>query len=98
MQQAKSACKRKGLSQDYNDAIDAESEAANDAKNFWEAITNATDPKSKKDATAPNQPLLDELKASLKDALLVQKEAQEAQTMATEGFFSLYANHLSKDA
>ncbi len=71
MQQAKSTCKRKGLFQDYDDAIEAESEAADDAKNFREAIANATSPKSKKDATAPNQPSLDELKASLKDALLV---------------------------
>ncbi len=28
----------------------------------------------------------------------VQKEAQEAQAMAAEGFFSLYTNLLSKDA
>jgi hypothetical protein len=68
------------------------------AKNFQEAIANATGPKSKKDATAPNQPLLDELKASLKEALLVQNETQEAQATATESFFSLYANLLSEDA
>ena len=66
MQQAKSACKRKGLFQDYIDAIEAELEAADYAKNFQEAIANATGSKSKKDAAAPNQPLLDELKASLK--------------------------------
>jgi hypothetical protein len=97
VQQAKSACKRKGLFQDYNNAIEAEWEAMDDAKNFREAIANVTGPKSKKDATAPNQPSLDELKASLKDALLVQKEAQEAQAMATEGFFLLYVNLLSED-
>jgi hypothetical protein len=93
---SKSACKRKGLFQDYDDAIEAESEAADDAKNFREAITNMTGPKSKKDAAAPNQPSLDELKASLKDTLLVQKEAQEVQTMASEGFFLLYVNLLSE--
>ncbi len=98
MQQEKSTCKWKGLFQDYDDAIEAESEAADNAKNFWEAIANATGPKSKKDATAPNQPLLDELKVSIKEALLVQKKAQEAQAMATEGFFLLYANFLSEDA
>ncbi len=46
----------------------------------------------------PYQPSKDDLKASLRDALLEQKEAQEAQATATEGFFSLYANHLSEDA
>ncbi len=98
MQQAKSACKRKGLVQDYDDAIEVESEAVDNAKNFREAIANATGPKSKKDTKDPNQPLLDELKASLKEALLVHKEAQEAQAMAAEGFFSLYANLLNEDA
>jgi hypothetical protein len=34
VQQAKSACKRKGLFQDYDNAIEAESEAAEEAKNF----------------------------------------------------------------
>jgi hypothetical protein len=61
MQQAKSTCKKKGLFQDYNEAIEVESEATDDAKNFWEAIANATGPKSKKNGTAPNQPSLDEL-------------------------------------
>ncbi len=72
-------------------------EAAEEAKNFQEAIVNATGPKSKKDAAASNQPSLDELKASLKDALLEQREAQEAQAMAAEGFFLLYVNLLSTD-
>jgi hypothetical protein len=95
MQQAKSACKRKGLFQDYDNAIVVELEAADNATNFRESITNMTGPKSKKDAAAPNQPSLDdELKASLKETLLVQKEAQEAQATATESFFSLYANLL----
>jgi hypothetical protein len=71
VQQAKSACKRKGLFQDYDGAIEAKSEAVDNAKNFREAIANATDPKSKKDATASNQPLLDELKASLKETVLI---------------------------
>jgi hypothetical protein len=57
--------------QDYDDAIEVESEAANNAKNFQEAITNATGPKSKKDGKDPNQSLLNELKASLREALLV---------------------------
>jgi hypothetical protein len=98
VQQAKSTCLRKGLFQDYNDTIEAESEATDNAKNFWEAIANTTGPKSKKDATAPNQFSLDELKASLKEALLVQKEVQEAQSTAAKGFFLLYVNLLSKDA
>ncbi len=77
-----------------------ESEAAEEAKNFREAIANANaiGPKSKKDAKNPDQSSKDDLKASLKDALLEQKEAQEAQAMAAECFFLLYANLLSKDA
>ncbi len=98
LQQAKRACKRKGLLKDYNDAIEAKSEVADNAKNFREVIASTTGPKSKEDTAAPNQPSLDELKASLKEALQIQKEAQEAQAMAAEGFFLLYANLLSKDA
>jgi hypothetical protein len=40
----------------------------------------------------------DDLKASLKDALLEKKVALEAKATAAEGFFSLYANLLSEDA
>ncbi len=100
MQQARSACKRKGLFQDYNDAIEVELEATEEAKNFREAITNANviGPKSKMDVKNPDQLLKDYLKASLKDAFLEQKEAQEAHAMAAEGFFLLYVNLLSKDA
>jgi hypothetical protein len=52
VQQAKSACKRKGLFQDYDDTIEAESEAAEEAKNFQEDNANADmiGPKFKKDA------------------------------------------------
>ena len=97
VQQAKSACKRKVLFQDYNNAIEAELEAMDDPKNFREVNASTIGPKSKEDTAAPNQPSLDELKASLKEALQIQKEAQEAQAMAAEGFFLLYANLLSKD-
>ncbi len=36
-------------------------------------------------------------KTSLKDTLLEKKVALEAKAMTAEGFFSLYANLLSKD-
>ncbi len=98
MQHAKSACKRKGLFQDYDDAIEAESKAVEQAKNLRKAIANAIGPKSKKEADDPNQSSLEGSKASLKDALLKKKKAQEAKAMAAEGFFSLYANLLSEDA
>jgi hypothetical protein len=84
VQQAKSSCKRKGLFQDYNNAIEVESEAAEEAKNFQEAIASMIGPKSKKDAKNPNQHSRDNLKASLKAALLEQKEAQEAKATAAE--------------
>jgi sorbitol-specific phosphotransferase system component IIBC len=44
VQQAKSACKRKGLFQDYNDAITAESKAEEQVKNLRKAIANAIGP------------------------------------------------------
>ncbi len=68
------------------------------AKSLQKAIANAIGPKSRKDAEDPNQPSPDNLKASLKDTLLEKKKAIEAKAMAAEGFFSLYANLLSKDA
>ncbi len=70
VQQAKSACKRKGLFQDYDDAILAETKSMEQAKSLQKAIANAIGPKSKKDAKDPNQSSPDDLKASLKDALL----------------------------
>ncbi len=41
---------------------------------------------------------MEDLKASLKDALLEKKVALEAKATAAEDFFSLCANLLSKDA
>ena len=98
VQQAKSACKRKGLFQDYEDAIEAESKAVERVKSLRKAIANAIGPKSKKDADDTNQSPLEESKASLKYALLEKKKAQEAKATAAEGYFSLYANLLSEDA
>ena len=73
VQQAKSACKRKGLFQDYDDAIEAESKVVEQVKNLRKAIANAIGPKSKKEAEDPNQSSLEGSKASLKDALLEKK-------------------------
>jgi hypothetical protein len=55
-------------------------------------------PKSKKDIKDSDQPSKDDPKASLRDALLEHKEAQEAQAMAAEGFFLLFVNLLIEDA
>ncbi len=68
------------------------------AKTLRKAIASAIGPKSRKDAEDPNQSSPDDLKASLKDALLEKKVALEAKATAAEGFFSLYANLLSEDA
>jgi hypothetical protein len=68
VQQAKSACKRKGLFQDYNDAIEAESKAVEQVKNLQKAIANGIGPKSKKEAEDPNQSSLEGSKACLKNA------------------------------
>ncbi len=68
------------------------------AKSLRKAIANAIGPKSKKDAKDPNQSSPEDLKASLKNALLEKKVALEAKATAAEGFFSLYANLLSEDA
>ena len=53
VQQAKSACKRKGLFQDYDDAIEAEKKSVEQLKSLRKAIANAIGPKSKKDAEDP---------------------------------------------
>jgi hypothetical protein len=45
VQQTKSPCKRKGLFQDYGDAIEAESKAVEQAKNLRKAIANTIGPK-----------------------------------------------------
>ena len=63
-----STCKRKGLFQDYDDAIEAEAKSVEQAKSLRKAIVNVIGPKSKKDAKDPNQSSPDNLKASLKDA------------------------------
>ncbi len=78
--------------------MEAEKKSVEQAKSLQKAIANAIGPKSKKDAKDPNQSSLDDLKASLKDALLATKVALEAQATAAVGFFLLYANLLSKDA
>jgi hypothetical protein len=70
VQQAKSACKRKGLFQDYDDAIEAETKSVEQAKSLQKAIANVIGTKSKKDAEDPNQSSPYNLKASLKDAKL----------------------------
>ncbi len=87
-----------GLFQDYDDAIEAETKSMEQAKSLQKAITNAIGPKCKKDSEGPTQSSPDDLKASLKYALLEKKVALEAQAMAAEALFSLYANLLSKDA
>jgi hypothetical protein len=98
VQQAKSACKRKGLFQDNDDAILAEMKSVEQAKSLQKAIASVIGPKSRKDAEDPNQSSPDDLNASLKDALLEKKVALEAKATAAKGFFLLYANLLSKDA
>jgi hypothetical protein len=98
VQQAKSACKRKGLFQDYNDTVEAETKSVEQANSLRKAISNAIGPKSKKDSKDPNQTSPEYLKASLKYTLLAKKVALEAQATAAKGFFLLYANLLSKDA
>jgi hypothetical protein len=98
VQQAKSACKRKGLFQDYDATIGTESKAMGQAKILWKAITITIGPKSRKDAKDLNKSSSDNLKASLKVALPERKVALEAKATAAEGFFLLYAKLLSKDA
>ncbi len=49
------------------------------AKNLRKVIKNVIGPKSKKDAKDPNQSSPEDLKASLKGALLAKKVALEAK-------------------
>ena len=56
VQQAKSVCKRKGLFKDYEDALEAESKANEQAKSLQRAIANG----KKKGANEPSQSSQDE--------------------------------------
>jgi hypothetical protein len=56
MQKAKSACKRKGLFQDYDDAILAETKSVEQAKSLQKAIASAIGPKSRKTPKIPISP------------------------------------------
>ena len=94
VQQAKSACKRKGLFKDYDDALEAVAKFDEQAKSLRRTIANA----KKKGADETSQASQDDLKAELKEALLEKKAAEGNLTEAAEGFFSLYANLLSEDA
>ncbi len=94
MQQAKSACKRKGLFKDYDDALEAFDKFDEQVKSLQRTIANAK--KTGANETSPT--LQDDHKADLKEALLERKTTEGNLKEAAEGFFSLYANLLSKDA
>jgi len=99
VQQVKSACKRKGLFKDYDDALEAESRADEQVKSLRRAISKANKKKEKeKETDPPSQSSQDDLKAELAEALLEKKAAESSLVEAAEGFFSLYANLLSEDA
>jgi hypothetical protein len=78
VQQAKSPCTRKGLFKDYDDALEAESKADEQAKSFRRAIANA----KKKGAGEPSQASQDDFKAALKEALLEKKVAEGCLLLA----------------
>ena len=92
MQQAKSACKRKGLFKDYDDALEAVAKFDEQVKSLQRTIANA----KKKGADETSQESQDDNKADLKEALLERKTAEGNLKEAAEGFFSLYANLLAK--
>ena len=94
VQQAKSACKRKGLFKDYDDALEAVAKFDKQVKSLRRTIANA----KKKGADEASQESQDDLKAELKEALLEKRASEGCLTEAAEGFFSLYANLLSEDA
>jgi hypothetical protein len=94
VQQAKSACKRKGLFKDYDDALEAFDKFDEQVKSPRRTIANA----KKKGADETSPTLQDDHKADLKEALLERKTAEGNLKEAAEGFFSLYANLLSEDA
>jgi hypothetical protein len=56
-----------------------ETKSVEQAKNLRKVIKNVIGPKSKKDAKDPNQSSPEDLKASLKGALLAKKVALEAK-------------------
>jgi hypothetical protein len=69
VQQAKSACKRKGLFKDYDDALEAFDKFDEQVKSLRRTIANA----KKKGADETSQESQDDNKADLKEALLERK-------------------------
>ncbi len=94
VQQAKSACKRKGLFKDYDDALEAFDKFDKQVKSLRRTIANT----KKKGANETSPLLQDDHKADLQEALLERKTAEGNLKEAAEGFFSLYVNLLSEDA
>jgi hypothetical protein len=94
VQQAISACKRKGLFKDYDDALEAVAKSDEQAKSLQRAIANT----KKKGDNETSQSLQDDLKTELKEALLEKKASEGRLTEAAKGFFSLYTDILSEDA
>ena len=74
VQQAKSACKRKGLFKDYDDALEAVAKSDEQAKSLRRAIANV----NKKGVDEPSQSLQDDLKADLKEALWKRRRLRAA--------------------
>jgi hypothetical protein len=72
VQQAKSACKRKGLFKDYDDALEAFDKFDEQVKSLRRTIANAK--KRGADETSPTSQ--DDHKADLKEALLEWKTAE----------------------
>ncbi len=92
MQTAVSACKRKGLFSDFDDAIAKVVDLNEKLATYREVIAKAKTGKKKETTVEP----MADVEESVKDALAESAVAREEQLTAAEGFFSQYANLLPK--
>ena len=94
VQTAVSACKRKGLFSDFDDATADVVDLNEKIATYREVI--ATAKTGKKKGTTVEPPA--DVEESIEDALAELAVAREEQVTAAEGFFSQYANLLTEDA
>ena len=94
VQTAVSACKRKGLFSDFDDATAEVVDLNEKLATYREVIAKAKAGKKKGTTVEPTA----DVEESVKDALAELAVAREEQLTAAEGFFSQYANLLTEDA
>ena len=98
VQTAVSACKRKGLFSDFDDATADVIASNREIAHYREVIAKAKTGKAKKGKEQPDPQTDETTEDSLARVLLELEVSREEQKEAAEGFFSQYANLLTEEA